>query len=99
MRHLLLCVLALCVTATVIAQPYDPSLLGGLKWRLIGPFRGGRALAVAGVPGNAEKFYFGAVGGGGWVWENAGRAWTPIFDLQSVACIGRLALRLSHPYR
>ena len=48
------------------AQGVDPSLYAGLRWRCIGPFRGGRALAAAGVPGEPETFYFGAVGGGVW---------------------------------
>ena len=72
-------------------------MLGGLHWRLIGPFRGGRALAVAGVPGSPEKFYFGGVGGGVWETENAGRTWTPIFDKQPVASIGWIAVAPSDP--
>jgi len=74
------------------AQTYQSSALAALHWRLIGPFRGGRALAVTGVPGQPEKFYFGSVGGGVWESDNAGRTWTPIFDGVSVASIGAIAV-------
>ena len=74
------------------AQTYPASALGGLHWRLIGPFRGGRALAVTGVPGQPEKFYFGSVGGGVWESDNAGRTWFAIFDSVPVASIGAIAV-------
>jgi photosystem II stability/assembly factor-like uncharacterized protein len=72
-------------------------ITNGLKYRLIGPFRGGRALAVAGVPSKPERFYMGAVGGGVWQTDNAGRAWTPIFDDQPVASIGWITVAPSDP--
>jgi photosystem II stability/assembly factor-like uncharacterized protein len=87
---------ALLLTAIAGAQ-IDSSYLNGLRWRLVGPFRGGRALAVTGVPGNPEKYYFGAVGGGVWVTENAGRTWNPIFDNVPVASIGAIAVAPSDP--
>jgi len=68
-----------------------------MRWRLVGPFRGGRALAAAGVPGNPNVFYFGAVGGGVWRSDNAGRTWEPIFDGQPIASIGALAVAPSDP--
>jgi photosystem II stability/assembly factor-like uncharacterized protein len=79
------------------SQPADPNLLGGLKWRLLGPFRGGRALAVTGSPDNPEKFYFGAVGGGVWKTKNAGRTWKPIFDQEPAASIGAIAVAPTNP--
>ena len=63
-----------------------------LQWRLIGPFRGGRALAVTGVPGEPDHFYFGAVDGGVWESTNAGRTWNPIFDDESIGSIGAIAV-------
>jgi photosystem II stability/assembly factor-like uncharacterized protein len=75
----------------------DPASFGNLSWRLAGPFRGGRALAVTGVPGQPEHFYFGAVDGGVWESENAGRTWTPIFDAQEIASIGSIAVAPSNP--
>src|SRR5690348_10652454 len=74
------------------AQGMPPSAYGALRWRLIGPHRGGRVLAVAGVPGDPATFYFGAVDGGVWRTQNAGVTWDPLFDSQPVASIGALAL-------
>ena len=52
--------------ALLLAVAVDPSLFQDLHWRLIGPFRGGRVLAVSGVPGEPQHFYFGSVNGGVW---------------------------------
>jgi photosystem II stability/assembly factor-like uncharacterized protein len=79
------------------AQSVSPDLFGGLQWRMIGPFRGGRVAAVTGVPGEAGTFYFGSVGGGIWKTTDAGVTWTPIFDGQSIASIGTLVVAPSNP--
>jgi photosystem II stability/assembly factor-like uncharacterized protein len=79
------------------AQAVSPDLFSGLQWRMIGPFRGGRVVAVAGVPGDGATFYFGSVGGGIWKTTDAGVTWTPIFDGPSIASIGALALAPSNP--
>jgi photosystem II stability/assembly factor-like uncharacterized protein len=78
-------------------QRVDAALYGGLRWRMIGPFRGGRVAAVSGVPGRPHEFYFGHVNGGVWKSINAGRTWTPVFDDQPVASIGALAVAPSNP--
>jgi photosystem II stability/assembly factor-like uncharacterized protein len=75
----------------------DPAQFQELRWRLVGPFRGGRVLAVAGVPGEREHFYFGSVNGGVWETTDAGRTWRPIFDGQPIGSIGALALAPSNP--
>jgi len=75
----------------------DPSLFQDLRWRLIGPFRGGRVLAVSGVPGQPDHFYFGSVNGGVWETNDAGRTWQPIFDGQPIGSIGALAVAPSDP--
>jgi photosystem II stability/assembly factor-like uncharacterized protein len=75
----------------------DPALFGDLSWRLIGPFRGGRVLAVTGVPNDPQHFYFGAVNGGVWETKDAGRTWQPIFDSQPVGSIGAIAVAPSAP--
>ena len=79
------------------AQPVDPTLFAGLRWRLVGPFRGGRTVTATGVPGHPNLFYFGGVGGGVWKSENAGRTWEPIFDSQPIASIGAIAVAPSDP--
>ena len=66
---------------TAAGQP-PSALLGGLEWRDVGPMRGGRAYAVAGVASQPDTFYMGSVGGGVWKTENAGRTWFPIADDQ-----------------
>ncbi len=71
--------------------------LDALRWRLIGPFRGGRVLAVAGVPGEREHFFFGSVNGGVWESRDAGRTWQPRFDDAPVGSIGALAIAPSAP--
>ena len=96
-RHLLLVGLAMTAALPIAAQPFDPSLFSEMRWRLAGPFRGGRVLAVTGVPGQPNRFYFGAVGGGVWKSENAGRTWEPIFDGQPVASTGAIAVAPSDP--
>ena len=88
-----LLVIFLCFTLTPLrSQSVSPDLFSGLKWRLIGPFRGGRCIAAAGVPGDPNTFYFGAVDGGVWKTRNAGVTWTPVFDHQPVASIGAIAV-------
>src|SRR5437870_7086800 len=66
----------LLLTALVSnAQQIDPKTYGGMKWRLIGPFRGGRVLAVTGVPSQPNTYYFGATGGGVWKTTDGGISW------------------------
>ena len=96
-RFVLTCVFSLLILASAAAQSVPPELYGGLKWRLIGPFRGGRAVAVSGVPGNPATCYFGAVNGGVWQTTDAGMVWKPIFDNQHIASIGAIAVAPSHP--
>ncbi len=79
------------------AQTLAKDSLAGMKWRLVGPFRGGRVEAVSGIPGNARVFYMGAVAGGVWKTENAGLTWTPISDKAHLEEIGAIAVAPSDP--
>jgi len=92
--------LALAAAASpAAAQPFAPSLFQGLRWRMIGPFRGGRSVAASGVPGNPNVFYMAANNGGVWKTTDAGRTWVPIFDSQPTGSIGALAVSWSRPDR
>jgi photosystem II stability/assembly factor-like uncharacterized protein len=90
----------LCASLRLIARPdaaklYDPKLFQELRWRLIGPTRAGRVVAVTGVRGQPEVYYFGSVGGGVWKTNDAGRTWNPIFDSEPIASIGAIAVASS----
>jgi len=85
------CVLSLFGTLAVAAS-VDPALFGALKWRSIGPYRGGRALAVAGLPGDPDTFYFGAVAGGVWKTTDGGATWAPLTDGTPISSVGALAV-------
>ena len=74
----------------------DPSLYSGMRWRLIGPHRGGRVTAVAGIPGDPSSYYMGTPGGGVWKTTDAGEVWFPIFDEEHVASIGAIAVAPSN---
>ena len=64
-----------------------------MQWREIGPFRGGRGVAIEGVPGEPNTYYFGAVAGGIWKTTDGGANWKPIFDKQhSTSSIGAIAV-------
>jgi photosystem II stability/assembly factor-like uncharacterized protein len=76
---------------------FEDKLFQDMRWRLIGPHRGGRSLAVTGVRGQPELFYFGSVDGGVWRTNDAGRTWNPIFDSQPVGSIGAIAVAPSNP--
>jgi hypothetical protein len=92
--------------AAALAQAQDsstpssaasPSLYGDLRWRELGPFRGGWATVVDGVPSQPDTFYFGAAGGGVWKTNDAGRTWQALFQHGPAASIGALAVAPSNP--
>lgn len=79
------------------AQPVSESLFSEMRWRMIGPFRGGRTVAASGIPGNTNVFYVAANNGGVWKTTDAGRVWAPVFDAQPTGSIGVLAVAPSSP--
>lgn len=87
---------ALAQEASNAAPRFDQKFFGGMHWRMIGPFRAGRSLAVTGVRGQADVYYFGSVNGGVWKTNDAGRTWNPIFDAEPVGSIGAIAVAPSN---
>ncbi len=80
------------------AQGYDESLFSALEWRSIGPFRGGRSVAVAGVPSQPYVYYMGATGGGVWKTVDGGMTWLPVADeYLGAGSIGGIAVAPSDP--
>ncbi|MDE2110363.1 MAG: glycosyl hydrolase [Alphaproteobacteria bacterium] len=77
-------------------SPVSESLFKAMQWRGIGPYRGGRALAVTGVPGDPYTFYFGAVAGGIWKTTDAGATWEPLTDHTAISSIGAIAVAPSN---
>jgi len=100
-------VLASAITACVLiaqtpvsgSKPDKPEdrLFKGMKFRLIGPFRGGRSITVGGVAGDPNTYYFGGVGGGIWKSVDGATTWSPVFDKEGSSAIGSLAVAPSNP--
>ena len=92
MRKLCFVLAFLSLTLSLAAQTYDQKLFGGMRWRNVGPFRGGRVLTVAGIPGDPETYFFGAVAGGVFKSTDAGVSWKPLFDHEATSSIGAIAV-------
>ena len=98
MRRLFVLVAILGVSASSVqAAPVNPDLYSELRWRNLGPFRGGWSTCVEGVPDRPDTFYFGGAGGGVWRTDDAGETWVPLFQHESAASIGAIAIAPSNP--
>ena len=104
MKKLLFLFLLSCVYTVVYSDlqaqtnhPVDESLYEGMQWRLVGPFRGGRAGTVCGVPGKPNLFYQGTAGGGVWRTQDGGGTWECISDGYFGGSIGAVAVSPSDP--
>jgi photosystem II stability/assembly factor-like uncharacterized protein len=95
--RLLVCISVFSSIGSSSAQQIPENLYQDLHWRMIGPFRGGRTRAAAGVPSRPNLFYVGQVNGGVWKSDDYGRTWTPIFDHESTQSIGAIAVAPSDP--
>ena len=91
------CISVFLSAGSSAAQQIPENSYQDLHWRMIGPFRGGRTRAAAGVPSQPNVFYMAQVNGGVWKSDDYGRTWTPMFDHEPTQSIGAIAVAPSDP--
>ncbi len=84
-------------TETAEPEKNEDPTFKGMKYRIVGPFRGGRSLTASGIPGDPTTYYFGATGGGVWKSTDGALTWTSVFDKEGTSAIGSLAVSPSDP--
>jgi photosystem II stability/assembly factor-like uncharacterized protein len=87
----------LLTCSVCLTQPFNSKYFNAMKWRMIGPHRGGRTVGAVGVPQQPNVFYIGVNNGGVWKSTDYGRTWFPIFDDQPTGSIGDIAVAPSNP--
>ncbi len=97
MNQLRVPALALFTLSLAFSASYNPNLFSEMRWRSIGPLRGGRTRSAAGVPSQPNVLYIGVCNGGVWKSNDYGRTWDPIFDEQPTGSIGSIAVAPSDP--
>ena len=97
MSKLIVFVIALILSGQLFSQPFSEKYFNSIKWRMIGPHRGGRTVGAVGVPQQPNVFYIGVNNGGVWKTTDFGRTWDPIFDDQPTGSIGDVAVAPSNP--
>ena len=96
-RYRSLAAALLLAASMACAASYDAKLFGEMRWRSIGPYRGGRTKSAVGVASQPNVFYIGVCNGGVWKSNDYGRTWLPIFDDQPTGSIGAIAVAPSDP--
>ena len=97
MRRLVVLFSILLTSLLAFTQQFDPNLYYEMRWRMIGPFRGGRTVAALGIPNQPNVFFMAANNGGVWKTTDYGHTWNPIFDGQPTGSIGAVAIAPSDP--
>lgn len=89
--------ISMLCSSSAFSDSVPQNLYNGMRWRQVGPFRGGRAEAATGISGDPLVYYFGAVAGGVWKTVNGGATWTPITDKQGIYSIGAITVDPTNP--
>jgi photosystem II stability/assembly factor-like uncharacterized protein len=93
------CLFALAVLAvpSFSSAVDDPKDFAAMKWRLVGPYAGGRVCRTCGVPGDPLTYYAATASGGVWKSVDAGHIWKPIFEDEATSSVGSIAVAASDP--